>query len=81
MDLQEQVITRFSDLLSVPRETLSKDTVIAEVVKDSLHYFELFLELEKALNTKLSFDDVVGIQTINDVVSFIEHTHVTHTEK
>jgi acyl carrier protein len=79
MDIKERVFVRFSELLKIPRESLTAQTVITEIVPDSLTYFSLFLELEKELNKRLSFEMVASITTIGDAVSFIEeHEKPSH---
>ncbi len=72
MDTKEDVLEKFSKLLKLDRSSLSEDTVIADVVRDSLAYFELFLELEKNIGKKLSFEDVIDITTLRDVVIFFD---------
>lgn len=82
MNTQTQVFERFAEIIGVGRESLSQETVIADIVRDSLTYFELFLELEKELNKSLSFDDVIEIKTLGDAIAFIEQEkHAPDTKK
>ncbi len=78
MNVKERVFNIFSETLGIPRESINEQTVIVDVVPDSITYFELFLELEKELNKKLSFELVINIKTLGDIVSFIE---ITEQEK
>lgn len=76
MTIEERVLQRVSELLSVPVAQLTKETKLADIVPDSLTYFSLFLELEHQLNKKLSFEEVLTITTLGDVVHFVEqHQH------
>lgn len=72
MNLKERVFIRFSEMLKLPRTSINEGTIIADVVPDSITYFSLFLELEKELHKKLSFEFVTSIKTLGDAISFIE---------
>lgn len=82
MNTREEVFETFSKLVGIERESLLETTVIADVVVDSLKYFELFLELERGLGKKLSFEQVASITTLGDVITFIEtEKNVADSEK
>ena len=78
MTIKESVLDRISILLHIPKNKLTEDTVLAEIVEDSLMYFELFLELERAIGKNMSFEEALSITTIGDVVSCIEQSNAHH---
>lgn len=82
MSTREEVFGTFSRLIGVDKDLLTETTIIADVVPDSLKYFELFLELEKGMGKKLSFEEVVAITTLGDVIDFInKEQHATDSKK
>lgn len=82
MNAHDEVFEIFSKLTGTEKSLLADDTLIADIVQDSLKYFELFLELERGLNRKLSFEQVAEIITLGDVVAFINsETNAGNTKK
>jgi acyl carrier protein len=72
LDLKERVFSKVSQLIKKPVGSISPDMVIADIVPDSITYFTLFLELEREIGKKLTFETVISIRTLGDVIAFIE---------
>lgn len=54
------------------KETLSPETSMKDIGKDSLDMVELVLEIEDVFELEVDDDDVLTFSTLGDVVNFIE---------
>ena len=73
---REQLITLFREKATEIAEkdfsNLTAESVIADLGIDSLGMLELVGEMERELDVKIPDDELVGIQTVEQLVSLIE---------
>lgn len=73
---REQLINLFREKATEIAEkdfsSLSEESVIADLGIDSLGMLELVGEMERELDVKIPDDELVGIQTVKQLVSLIE---------
>jgi acyl carrier protein len=72
MNSQDKVIRAISEVLGISYESLTPETRLSNVAHDSIKLFELFIRLENEMSGKLTYDQVVTINTISDVVILID---------
>jgi acyl carrier protein len=66
------VITTVAETLSIPRESIRNDSKLIELAKDSIALFELLLSFEKLLGRNVNYEDVVEIETVGDIIAYID---------
>ncbi len=73
---REQLINLFREKATEIAEkdfsALNEESVIADLGIDSLGMLELVGEMERELDVKIPDDELVGIQTVEQLVSLIE---------
>ncbi len=69
---KETIFSLFASTLKIKRNLVNENTIISEVVPDSLTYFELFIQLEKIIGKTLDFESVVTINTLGDAHNYIK---------
>jgi len=76
MITRDQLIATFqrvaSEVAERPFPALQGETVISELGIDSLAMLEIVGAMERELKTQLPDDQLVGLQTINDLVGLLE---------
>lgn len=50
----------------------NENTSIAEIAEDSLARMELLFELEQSLDISISHEEVLNIETINDLIKILD---------
>jgi len=71
--MEEKVKTLIASILKVSVENVTSDTEIGELDEwDSLHNMEIFNELEKTFNVKITSDMLVDLEDVSDIISLIE---------
>lgn len=60
--------------LNIPIETITEDSRIEELSVDSIQLFELLLAFEKAYTIETTYEDVVQLHTVRDIVDYAERT-------
>ena len=62
-----------SEVLHVPRESIHpKSNIMLDLGGDSLDLLRLSVRIEERFNLRLSDDDLVGVQTVDDMMSHLE---------
>lgn len=77
MPMTDAVIKIIAEMTARNPEDITPDHSIAELAHDSIQLFELFLRLEKEAGGSLTYEEVAHIETVKDVVSFLEARQVT----
>lgn len=71
--MKEIVAKILMDQLDLTREEISDDKSFSDdFTMDSLDMVEMLIELEKATNIKIENEKLDQIQTVGDLVSFLE---------
>jgi acyl carrier protein len=69
--IEEHVLSIIVDVLSVDPQNVQPDKKIADLTTDSIQLFELLLALERTFNSKAKYEDIVQIQTVQDIVDYL----------
>ncbi len=76
MFTKEELITKFQKVAAEVTErefqTLSGDTVISTLGIDSLAMLEIVGAMERDFQVSIPDDQLVGLQTVNDLVSLLQ---------
>ncbi len=67
-----ETITFIADQLDIPPQNITATSNVADLVSDSIKLFELLVAFEQKYQTKVSYEDVVNIHTVDDIVQYIE---------
>jgi acyl carrier protein len=74
--MKDQLITTFkrvaSDVVERDFPNMAGETVIADLGIDSLHMLEIVGAMERELKVQIPDDQLVGLQTINDLVELLQ---------
>ena len=70
-EISHEVKTIISDSLSIPFEQVSELSAIADLSADSIQLFELLLAFEKFYHVETSYEDIVHLNTVHDVVQYV----------
>ncbi len=70
-DIFEEVRKVITDSIDTREESITEDTKIADLTEDSIQLFELILSFEKKYGVKTTYEDIVKLQTVGDVVTYI----------
>ncbi len=71
--MEEKVIALIARVLNVSISEVEMDTEIGDLDEwDSLHNVEIFAELEKAFNIKITPDMVMDLEDVSDIVNLVE---------
>ncbi|HUY62383.1 MAG TPA: phosphopantetheine-binding protein [Candidatus Paceibacterota bacterium] len=80
MQPRERVIAIMSDTLGVPAETIRDDGKLADMAADSIALFELLIRLESAFDRHVRYDDIAHIETVGDVIAYVERSGTSPTD-
>lgn len=69
--IAQEVITLIATSLGTSESMITEDSVIADLSRDSIQLFELLLAFEKAYELETAYEDVVKMQTVQDVVNYV----------
>lgn len=70
-EVLDEVKTLIAETFALDPETLAPENKIAELSKDSIQLFELLLAFEKHYEMETTYDDVVRLHTIDDIVEYL----------
>jgi len=79
-EISEEVRKIIADALHCPVEQVTESSVIADLSADSIQLFELLLAFEKAYGIETSYDDVVKLHTVEDVVKYVKRVKYSDHE-
>ena len=77
MDVRDTIINVISDTLKVPRADVHDTSKLVDIAKDSILLFELLIELEKTFHHHVKYDDIAHIETVGDVIAYINSLSIT----
>lgn len=72
MNIEEKVKEIISEQLEVAADKLTAETTFEEIDADSLDIVELVMGLEEEFDLEISDHEIEEINTIGDIVNFIE---------
>ncbi len=72
MDSKDQVINAIAEIVNLPKEAINEDTKLSDIAHDSIKLFELFIRLENEMEGTLTYDEVAHIESVGDVIRFID---------
>ncbi|NLA10830.1 MAG: acyl carrier protein [Firmicutes bacterium] len=72
MDVEDKVKAIVSEQLEVSLDSLTTETTFEEIDADSLDIVELVMALEEEFDLEISDQEIEDIQTLGDIISFIE---------
>ncbi len=72
MDSKDQVIKAIAEIVNLPKEVINEDTKLSDIAHDSIKLFELFIRLESEMKGTLTYDEVAHIESVGDVIRFID---------
>lgn len=67
------VMNVIAEQLNVSADTLTQDTVFADLGADSLDLFQIISALEEAFDMEFENDDAEKIKTIGDAITYIKN--------
>ena len=71
--MEEKVVTIIAQVLNVSENEIELNTEIGELDEwDSLHNVEIFAQLEKELNVKITSEMMMDLEDVSDIVDLIE---------
>ena len=73
-EVQNEVHELISRVLKQNQEAITDESRITDLSEDSIQLFELLITFEKFYEMSASYDDVVRLNTVGDIVSYIAST-------
>ncbi len=69
----EEIKNQIAELLNVePEKITAESNLITDLKADSMDIATLLLELEEKYGTEISEDDMDSLQTVGDIVKYLE---------
>lgn len=75
---KDAVIAIIAEVLNIDPSAALLDAKIEDLAEDSVQLFSLMLALEKHYATEVDYDDLVEIETVGDIVAYIDKKVVAH---
>lgn len=72
MTLRDDLKARMGRFLSVPPERLQDETLLSNLVTDSMLLVNMIIELQEDLGIRIVQDDLRNVKTIGDLVGVLE---------
>lgn len=69
--IEAAVIDLISETLQIPREQVTVESQLTDISADSIQLFGLLLAFEKKYALKVSYEDIVSLHTVGDVVAYV----------
>jgi acyl carrier protein len=74
MNLQEiniEVKELIADTLGIGLDTIQEESRLADLTNDSIQLFELLLAFERKYNTETTYEDIVQLNSVGDIVRYV----------
>jgi acyl carrier protein len=71
-ELVEKIYSVIGTAVGLPRDKIQLHTKISDLSEDSIQLFELVLAFEREFGLETKYDDLIKIQTVGDIVSYLE---------
>ncbi|MCB9815230.1 acyl carrier protein [Candidatus Nomurabacteria bacterium] len=65
-----EIINFIAETLGKEAETITPETSINDISDDSIQLFELLLAFEKYYDVETAYDDVVNLNTVEDIIQY-----------
>ncbi len=72
MSSKDYIISIISEVVNLPKETITTETKLVDIAEDSIKLFELFIRLENELKGTLTYEEVAHIESVGDVIHFVD---------
>ncbi len=72
MQIDQYVFHVVSDTLKVPKEKITNQEKLLDLVQDSIQLFELLMRFEKELGRNFDYDEVAKIESVGDIIKYAQ---------
>lgn len=73
-EIYAQVTKVIVETLGIDASKIKPEITIEELCTDSIQIFSLIMAFEKEFQRKVEYEDLIKIETVGDIISFIEKT-------
>ncbi len=70
-DIRQEVYDVIARALRIDSGGITEASVVADLSADSIQLFELLLAFEKHYEIETSYDDVVRLHTVDDIIKYV----------
>lgn len=70
-EIKDEVVALIAQSLGMDAQTITEESGIADLSKDSIQLFELLLAFERVYDTKATYEDVVRLNTVRDIIEYV----------
>lgn len=71
--MKEKVLELISEQFNIPVEEIDEDTSFSnDLNADSIQLMELIMNIEDEFDVELNEEDIISIETIGDVIDYID---------
>lgn len=68
---KEEVIKIMARVFAIDPSTITLDVRIEDLAEDSVQLFALILAFEEYYGTQVEYEDLVSIDTVGDIISYV----------
>lgn len=76
-EIGEEVRKFIARTLEMSLESVTNASTIHELTEDSIKLFELLLAFEREYAVETAYDDIIKMNTVEDIVRFVERVKYT----
>lgn len=77
-DIHDEVVSIIAKTLGCSSADMHESSAIADLSADSIQLFELLLAFEEAYKVETTYDDVVRLHTVGDIVAYVARIKYAH---
>ena len=70
-EIADEVKKFIAEKLQFPSHDITTQSSISDLATDSIQLFELLLAFEQRYQFQTAYDDVVGLETVDDVTRYV----------
>lgn len=70
--IKDKVYKMISKILGMARDSFEDETPIEDLAADSLELFTLLIAFEKEFNRQASYEDLLELHTVGDIIKLIQ---------
>lgn len=75
--MKEEIIALIAKVLEIPKENINENTnLLNDLELESLDLVDLVAAFEKEYNIEILDKDIKNLQTVNDIIKYIESKNV-----
>jgi acyl carrier protein len=71
-EIKVEVKNLIAEVIGIPSEEVSIEHKIEDLSDDSIQLFQLLVAFEKFYQTEASYEEVMKLETVGDIVSYVE---------